>query len=233
MTAVNQAADAAARELRVSMDAKATVKIGPFSRQGRSRVPVAAADHDFRPEATVTPVGLLLPELDELFLYGVTSRVTSDCLADCLTRWWEGVRDRFAHITTLVLNLDNGPENHSHRTQFMYRLVQFARRFQLTVRLAYYPPYHSKYNPVERCWGALEQHWNGTLLDALDTVLRYAETMTWKGRHPVVGLVTTAYRTGVTLTKEAMAAVEAQLTRHATLGKWFVDLPPPQTDRDS
>jgi len=136
VTAVNRAADAAASELRVSLDAKATVKIGPFSRQGRSRVPVAAADHDFRPEATVTPVGLLLPELDELFLYGVTSRVTSDCLADCLTRWWEGVRDRFAHITTLVLNLDNGPENHSHRTQFMSRLVQFARRFRLIVLFA-------------------------------------------------------------------------------------------------
>ncbi len=109
--AVNQAADAAQGVLRVSMDAKATVKIGPFSRNGRSRVPVAAADHDFQPEGTVTPVGLLLPELDELFLYGVTSRVTSDCLVDRLVQWWEAVRARFAHITTLVLNLDNGPEN--------------------------------------------------------------------------------------------------------------------------
>ena len=128
MTAVNQAADAAPDALRVSLDAKAAVKIGPFSRKGKSRVPVAASDHDFQPEAAVTPVGLLLPGLDELFLYGVTSRVTSDCLADCLTWWWEGVRERFAHITTRVLNLDNGPENHRHRTQFMQRLVQFARR---------------------------------------------------------------------------------------------------------
>jgi hypothetical protein len=106
-------------------------------------VPVAAADHDFQPEATVTPVGLLLPEVDERFLDGVTSRVTSDCLADRLTRWWETVGGRFAHVTTLVLNLDNGPENHGHRTQCMHRPVQFARRFRLTVRLASYPPYDS------------------------------------------------------------------------------------------
>jgi hypothetical protein len=59
----------------------------------------------------VTPVGVFLPALDELFLYGITSKVTSDCLADCLGRWWEVVHDRFAHITTLVINLDNGPEN--------------------------------------------------------------------------------------------------------------------------
>jgi len=226
VTTVNRAADAATDTLRVSMDAKATVKIGPFSRRGRSRVAVAAADHDFQPAATVTPVGLLLPERDELFLYGVTSRVTSDCLVDCLTCWWDSVRARFPHITTLVLNLDNGPENHSRRSQFMHRLVQFAQRFCLTVRLAYYPPYHSKYNPVERCWGILEQHWNGTLLDTLDTVVRFARTMTWKGHHPVVALVTTPYERGVTLTKEAMTDVEAHLTRHPTLGKWFVDIGP-------
>jgi len=234
VSAVNRAADAAPDTLRVSLDAQATVKLGPFSRRGKSRVPVAAADHDFQPAATVTPVGVFLPELDELFLYGVTSRVTSDCLADCLTAWWERVRGRFAHITTLVLNLDNGPENHSRRTQFMARLVQFAADTGLTIRLAYYPPYHSKYNPVERCWGILEQHWNGTLLDSLETVLRFAATMTWKGRHPVVALVTTAYERGVTLTAAAMAAVEARLTRLPHLGKWFVDITPlPSPERET
>jgi hypothetical protein len=231
VSAINRAADAAPDTLRVSLDAKATVKLGPFSRRGKSRVPVAAADHDFQPQGAVTPVGLLLPELDELFLYAVTSRVTSDCLVDRLAQWWATVRERFAHITTLVLNLDNGPENHSHRTQFVARLVQFAASTGLTVRLAYYPPYHSKYNPIERCWGILEQHWNGALLDALDTALQFAATMTWKGAHPSVTLVTTTYERGVTLTKEAMAAVATRLTRHPTLGKWFVDIHP--LDRDS
>jgi Rhodopirellula transposase DDE domain len=122
------------------MDAKATVKIGPFSRGGKSRVAVAATDHDFAPAATVTPVGLFLPTLAELCVYGVTSKVTSDCLVDRLTQWWETVRDRFTHITTLVINLDNGPENHSRRTQFMQRLVAFVQPYHLTVRLAYYPP---------------------------------------------------------------------------------------------
>jgi transposase len=224
---VNQAAEAAAEALRISLDAKATVKLGPFSRRGPSRVPIAAADHDFQPAATLTPVGILLPATDELFLYGVTSRVTSDCLADRLVQWWEGVRERFRHITTLVIDLDNGPENHSRRTQFMYRLVEFARHYGLRVRLAYYPPYHSKDNPVERCWGILEQHWNGSLLDSVEAALRFAETMTWKGRPPLVELVTTVYHRGVRLTEEAMAAVEAQLTRLPGLEKWFVDIDGP------
>ena len=214
----------------MSVDTKATVKVGPFSRGGKSRVPVQAADHDFQPEATVTPVGLFLPEYDELYLYGVTSRVTSDCLVDRLEAWWATVRERFAHITTLVLNLDNGPENHSRRTQFMGRLVAFTLATGLTVRLAYYPPYHSKYNPIERCWGILETHWNGALLDSVEAVLGFAGTMRWKGKTPVVQVVTTTYQTGVALTKEAMAEVEKQLARLVGLEKWFVDIVPPSPE---
>src|SRR5450759_995125 len=106
----------------------------------------------------------------------------------------------------------------------MQRLVEFAQCFHLTIRLAYYPPYHSKYNPIERCWGILEQHWNGALLDSLEAVIQYATSMTWKGTHPVVALVTATYQTGVKLTKEAMQVVETQLERFPSLGKWFVDI---------
>jgi hypothetical protein len=225
VTRVNAQADAAPDVLRVSMDAKATVKIGPCARGGTGRVAVKAADHDVRAEATVTPVGLFLPQTDELFLYHVTSKVTSDGLVDRLEQWWDTVRGRFAHITTLVLHLDNGPESHSQRTQFMGRLVAFVERTGLRVRLAYYPPYHSTYNPVERCWGILEAHWNGALLASLEAVCGFTTSMTWKGAHPVVELVTTTYATGITLTKDAMAAVEARVVRLLDLGTWFVDIP--------
>jgi hypothetical protein len=65
------------------------------------------------------------------------------------------------------------------------------------------------------------------LLDSIDTVLQFARTMTWNGIHPVVDLVTTTYQTGVTLTKDAMETVEAQLKRLPDLGKWFVDIVSP------
>ena len=55
-------------------------------------------------------------------------------------------------------------------------------------------------------------------------MLQFAASMTWKGQHPVVELVTTTYHTGVKLTKEAMAAVETQLLRLPELEKWFVDI---------
>jgi Rhodopirellula transposase DDE domain len=113
----NEEADEASQVLRLSIDAKATVRVGPFARGGKSRVPTRAADHDFTPVATVTPVGIFLPASDELFLFGVTSKVTSDCLVDRLIDWWESVKERFSPITTLLINLDNGPESHSRRTE--------------------------------------------------------------------------------------------------------------------
>ena len=223
---MNQAADAEPHTLRIAMDAKATVKIGPFARGGKSRVPTTAADHDFRPLETVTPVGLLLPVTNESFNTGVTSLVTSDCLVDRLEDWWAQVHGRFAQIRTLVLNLDNGPECHSRRTQFIQRLVAFADRTGLTIQLAYYPPYHSKYNPIERCWGILEHHWNGSLLDSLQGTLDMIETMTWRGVHPIVAAATKLYRKGVRLTKDAMAALEQRLTRDPDLGRWFLTIAP-------
>ena len=113
----NEEADEAKDVLRLSIDAKATVKVGPFARGGKSRVLTKAADHDVEATATLTPVGLLLPASDELFLYAVTSKVTSDCLVDRLVDWWEMVKERFPLVRTLVINLDNGPESHSRRTK--------------------------------------------------------------------------------------------------------------------
>jgi transposase len=225
LKAVNPEADRADDTLRVSIDAKATVNVGPFSRRGRSRTGTKAADHDFKPEATLTPFGIFLPEHDDLWLYMARSKITSDFIVDRLEQWWEGVRLRFLRVKTLVINLDNGPENHSRRTQFLKRIVEFARRYGLRVQLAYYPPYHSKYNPIERCWGVLEMHWNGSLLDSIEAVVGYARTMTWKGKHPEVSVVETTYAKGVRLKSEEMEALEKEVIRLPSLEKWFVEIP--------
>ncbi len=105
---------------------------------------------------------------------------------------------------TRQLDLDNGPENHSQRPQFSARLIACANAAGLTIDLAYYPPYHSKSNRIERGWAVLEKHWDGCLLDTVPTVVACAKIMTWRGQHPTVSLVTCMYATGIKLTKKAM-----------------------------
>jgi hypothetical protein len=137
---VHQDAQASNSTLRVSLDTKATVKLGPFSRGGYSRTGNAGADHDFEPVGRLTPFGIFVPEDDTLDLYFTPAKVTSDFMVDALDEWWQRNGHRFAGVRQLVLDLDNGPENHSRRTQFLYRVVQFSQKHQLAVQLVYYPP---------------------------------------------------------------------------------------------
>ncbi len=147
-------------------------------------------------------------------------------MVDCLQELWATLQPRFPAITRLLINLDNGPENHSRRTQFMQRLTDLVDAFQITVQLAYYPPYHSKYNPIERVWGVLEQHWNGSLLSSRKVVLGFASSMTYNNHSPVVTLIERVYHTGVRLSNAAMTALEARFQRLPDLGKWFVQIAP-------
>ena len=94
------------------------------------------------------------------------------------------------------------------------------------MKLAYYPPYHSKYNPVERVWGGLEQHWNGSLLDLIDTVLTFARSFSWRSRQPFVTYVDRIYETGKRLSQTAMAQLEQRFDRLPGLEKWFVTISP-------
>jgi hypothetical protein len=223
---VNPAADADETVLRLSVDTKATINLGLFSRGGYNRVVVKALDHDFASKEKVTPVGVFLPKYNEMFIFLTTGPVTADLIAACIHDTWLEIEDRFEQVQTLVINQDNGPECHSRRTQFMKRITELADQFQLTVQLAYYPPYHSKYNPVERVWGVLENYWRGNLLDTLDTVIRFAGNMTYNGVHPKVSVVQTTYHTGVNLSRKAMKELEQRFERLPGLEKYFVRIPP-------
>ena len=218
----------AANVLRASIDTKAPVLLGPFSRGGRSRVGTEGADHDFQPWGKLTPFGIFEPDAKDLSFYFTDSKVTSDFMVDRLEQWWRQKRLQYPKVDTLLLDLDNGPENQSRRSQFIYRLVLFAQATGLTVVLAYYPPYHSKYNPVERCWGVLEVYWNGELLDSPAKVLGLAANMTYAGKHPNVYVVEQKYDTGVRRSTAEMKTLERRLVRHPELPKWFVTIAPPK-----
>jgi DDE family transposase len=224
----NHASDAREDSLRISMDTKAKLNVGAFSRGGESRggEAIQAWAHDMRPKEKLVPCGILEVLGGLLTIIFGTSRDTSDFLADGLQQWWHLRKDQYRHIRQLVIDLDNGPQNASCRTQFMQRMVEFADRNALEVVLVYYPPYHSKDNPIERCWGILELHWNGTLLETVDTVLQWARTMTWKAVRPVVQLLDKAYANGVRVAKKAFQKIEERLERHASLPKYGVRIQP-------
>jgi len=209
------------------MDCKATVNIGNYSRGGRTRGDDKANDHDMGCREKYTPFGIVNEDSGDLHLAFCSSAKTSDFIVDGLYAWWaHQTPEQRDSLSWLQIKADNGPESNGRRTQFLKRMVEFADHIGKPIQLLYYPPYHSKYNPVERCWGILEKHWNGAKLIDARTMLEWAKTMTWKGLQPLVNLSHTVYEKGISLSKGDMEAVEARLQRNPKLPKWDILIQP-------
>lgn len=205
----------------MSRDCKAPVNIGAFSRGGKTRGEYKASDHDLGDAEQYIPGGIVEEDTAQLYVTFGSSAKTSDFLVDTLLAWGQRLPGQEQRaIERVQLKMDHGPESSGVRTQFLHRMVQLVDTIGKPIQLLYYPPSHSKYNPIERCWGILELHWNGTQLYTGDTMLAWAQSMTWKGIKPVVDLSRKVYAKGVTLSKAAMRAVEARLDRHPLLPKW-------------
>ena len=215
------------RVKRVSIDCKATVNIGDYSRGGQTRGDNQASDHDLGCKEKYIPCGLVDEDSGQLSIYFGSSYKTSDFIVDTLQAWWADLSSvQQAQTALLQLKVDNGPESSGVRTQFLKRMVEFCDQIGKPIQLLYYPPYHSKYNPIERCWGILEQHWNGTQLRDVNTMLQWAQTMTWRGIRPIVVLNQRIYSKGISLSKTAMREIENRLERNPDLPKWDILIRP-------
>jgi len=173
----------------------------------------------------MVPLGVLMVGIGLLTLiFG--SRECSDFWGDCMKTWWTSVRARCRGIRRLVIYLDNGPKNSGVTRKFLRRMVDFADWSGLEIRLIYYPPYHSKYNPIERCWSSLQRKWNGVLLTCWDVVRRCALRMTWRGEHPEVHRIEYDYATETPVTRDEMEQINARLERSETLPKYDITIRP-------
>src|SRR6266496_6453471 len=194
--------------------------------RSRCREAVKALDHDMCPKEKLVPGGILEPVTGRSFLFFGTSYKTSDFIVDGLHLWWEERKQELCGLKQLVINVDNGPECSGRRTQFLLRLTEFADTTGLVIRIIYYPPYHSKYNGIERYWAGLEKSWNGYLLDSVTTVLNRAGNFVWRGRRTTAMLLETVYEKGIKLCAKEKAALENRLIRSPELHWWDIAILP-------
>ena len=207
------------------------MQLGEFSRGGLTRSDVKACDHDLGSQAKYLPCGVGEEDTGQLSITFGSSAKTSDFIVDTVEARWRALPPPEQRATAqLQLKMDNGPESSGLRTQVLYRMGQFADEIGKPIQLLYFPPYHSKDNPIERCWGILELHGNGTRLREVDTRLAWTKRMTWKGLPPFVELTHTEYPRGVTLSKKAMRPVEGRLERHPELSQWDILIRPAAPD---
>lgn len=197
------------------MDCKATVKLSDSSRQGKTRTQAKASEHDIDKGNKYLSCGVLNEEIGGLHIKFGNSCEKDDFMVDNLQDWWNIITPtEQQNIKLISIKVDNGSEKSGIYTQFLNRLVTVSDRVGISIQLLCYPLFHSKYNPIERCWGILEQHWHGILLTDVGTLLGWASRMTC-----VVTLTEKTYKRGISLTQKTIRGIEKRVERHLQLPK--------------
>lgn len=209
----------------ISLDTKDKVLLGPFSRNGKNRIQINAVDHELTNNCLI-PFGILNLKTDVPYFFNFTNKPTSLDLVDCIEEFW---RENYlnSEFNKLAILLDNGPDNSGVRTVFLKELITISVNYNIEIELIYYPPYHSKYNPIERLWARLENFWNGHLLENVDICLNFMKNLTWKNVRSVTKLKEVKYEKGLKVEKKEMQELENRyITRTDGIQKWSVIITP-------
>jgi len=79
-----------------------------------------------------------------------TSADTAEFACDSVKLWWDNVgRHRYPAATSLLILADCGGSNSYRHHIFKDQLQSLANSIGLDIRVAHYPPYTSKWNPIE------------------------------------------------------------------------------------
>jgi hypothetical protein len=187
----------------LSMDTKKKELIGNFSRDGviDTQGTIATNDHDFASmgSGTVIPHSLYDVGRNQGFVHLNTSHDTSELACDSLAAWWEDHgRATYPRAKKVLVLCDGGGSNSASRYVFKEGLQKLANRLGIEIRVAHYPPYCSKYNPIEhRLFPHVTRACRGVIFQTLETVRHYiAKTETTTGLKVTVRILEKVYETG-------------------------------------
>jgi hypothetical protein len=181
---------------------------GTLSTQGI----VETLDHDFPSLAHGVAIPHGLYDLKQNRGYGNlgTSHDTSEFACDSLRQWWNTHgRHDYPQATSLLRLCDGGGSNGARTSLFKADLEQFAQETGLEVRVAHYPPYTSKYNPIEhRLFPHLQRACQGVIFTSIDLVKDLmAKATTKAGLRVSVNILHNVYQTG----RKVAAEVKEQM----------------------
>jgi len=209
----------------ISIDTKKKELLGDFYRDGTidTQATIETNDHDFGSAGSgvVIPHGVYDVGQNQGFVHLNTSHDTSELACDSIATWWENHgRADYPQSKKLLVLCDGGGSNSASRYVFKEQLQKLASRLGVEIRVAHYPPYCSKYNPIEhRLFPHVTRACRGVIFRTLETVRYFMSTTeTAKGLKVKVSVLEKVYETGLKCAagfKETMKIVFDKL-----LPKW-------------
>jgi len=221
----------------ISIDTKKTELIGNFYRDGQlySTETIYTFDHDFRnfAEGVIIPYGLYDYVENKGYMYIGQSKDTSEFSCDNIRRWWEKHgKEMYKNSDSILILCDGGGSNNSRHYLFKDSLQRLSDAIGKEIRIAQYPPYTSKYNPIEhRLFSYISKLWAGVVFDSIETVKRLIEkTKTKKGLEIVVEVIEQKYETGRKLDANFKKNMKVQFDDY--LPKWNYKVVPQTSKSD-
>ena len=218
----------------ISFDTKKKEWIGNFYRDGHLYTlhELHTYDHDFNSEAdgVIIPHGIYDLQHTVGYLHLGLSKDTSQFACDCLRAWWcQHGRAAFPTATAILGLCDGGGSNHSHHHIFKEDLQKLVDEIGIEIRIAHYPPYCSKYNPIEhRLFPHVTRACQGVIFTSVALVKQLIEkTNTSKGLTVVVDIIETVYQTGRKVAEDFKANM--RIVFDAVLPRWNYRVVPNQT----
>lgn len=187
----------------VSMDTKKKEYIGNFYRPGHlyTTEVIETYDHDFTSfaEGVVIPHAIYDLLHNKGYINIGTSHDTSEFACDSLRQWWyaQGQND-YPEATSILVLCDGGGSNNSRYYIFKQDLQQLANEIGIEIRIAHYPPYCSKYNPIEHhLFPHVTRACQGVIFKSVEIVKDLmARTKTKQGLSVTVNVFDKVYLTG-------------------------------------
>ena len=187
----------------ISIDTKKKELIGNFSRDGKTytQVQVETSDHDFpsAAEAKLIPHGIFDVVRNEGHLNLNISHDTSEFCCDSIAHWWLNYGRKIYTTSSKILILcDGGGSNSSRSNLFKEALMKLAIQLGIDIRIAHYPPYCSKHNPIEhRFFSHVTRACQGVVFHSVAIAKQFMEqTKTNKRLKVTVDILDGVYETG-------------------------------------
>ena len=187
----------------ISMDTKKKEYIGNFYRDGilYTQGVIKTHDHDFNSlaDGVVIPHGIYDLKKNTAYINIGTSKDTSEFACDCLRNWWcdQGKFD-YPDATSILILCDGGGSNSSRHFIFKQDIQNLANELGIEIRISHYPPYTSKYNPIEhRLFPHVTRACQGVVFKSVELVKELIEkTKTSTGLKVTANIVNKVYQIG-------------------------------------
>lgn len=187
----------------ISIDTKKKELLGNFHRAGKTFTTetVETFDHDFGSagQGKLIPHGIYDLINQHAHIHLNTSHDTSELCCDSVALWWEEAgRESYPQAKRLLILADGGGSNSASQYLFKEDLQDLANRLGVDIRMAHYPPYCSKHNPIEhRVFPHVTRACQGVILHSMDIAQDFIErTKTTTGLGVTVRILDKVYETG-------------------------------------